>query len=177
MRHIGLGPAFRACNRRVIGQMLDFYEQFHAREPANVSFMRFPASAEGIGNVADTVFVHVFHSKKAFQIASTFIVAFRFIIPQQASDRKLNLHSWLAASKQNPSQDHVELLLRDLAQVTSSPNTSSAISRSCSSAVSRSKIISRAMTPGSGRLSEFSRDSSRSQKMSRLALSRAIRSA
>ena len=56
--------------------MLDFYEQFHAREPANVSFMRFPASAEGIGNVADTVFVHVFHSKKAFQITSTFIAAF-----------------------------------------------------------------------------------------------------
>ena len=52
--------------------------------------------------------------------------------------------------------------------------TSSAISRNCSNAPSRSSMMPRRMTAGAGRLSESSRLSSLSQKMSRLALSRAM---
>jgi hypothetical protein len=51
-----------------------------------------------------------------------------------------------------------------------------AIPRNCSSAASRLSAISVASTSGSGRLSVSSRLSSLSQKMSRLALSRATRS-
>jgi hypothetical protein len=51
---------------------------------------------------------------------------------------------------------------------------SSAINRNCSRAASRSSTISAAMTSGSGRLSVSSSDSSRSQKMSRFTLSRAM---
>jgi len=57
----------------------------------------------------------------------------------------------------------------------STPNCS-AICRNCSSATSRSAIISVAITSGSGRLALSSKLSSRSQKMSRLTLSRAINS-
>jgi hypothetical protein len=49
---------------------------------------------------------------------------------------------------------------------------STAISRDCSRAASRSSTISCVRTSGSGRLSDSSRLSSLSQKMSRLALSR-----
>ena len=59
----------------------------------------------------------------------------------------------------------------------SSPDPRSfAISRNCSNAASRSSTISWAMMSGLGRLAESSRDSSFSQKMSRLALSRAMSS-
>src|SRR5690606_9272155 len=49
--------------------------------------------------------------------------------------------------------------------------TSSAIALNCSNAACRSSAISRAITSGGGRLAESSRDSSLSQKMSRLTLS------
>jgi hypothetical protein len=62
-------------------------------------------------------------------------------------------------------------------QADSAPARSPAISRNCSSAASRSSTISCAMTSGGGRLSLSARASSLSQKMSRLALSRAISSA
>ena len=53
---------------------------------------------------------------------------------------------------------------------------SPAINRNCSSAASRSSTISKAITPGAGRLSLSANESSFSQKMSRLVLSRAISS-
>jgi len=53
---------------------------------------------------------------------------------------------------------------------------SSAISRNCSGADSRSFTISAGKTSGSGKFSVSSRDSSRIQKMSRFALSRATSS-
>ena len=53
---------------------------------------------------------------------------------------------------------------------------SSATAANCSSAACRSSTISAARTSGSGRLAVSSNDSSRSQKMSRLTLSRAISS-
>ena len=56
--------------------------------------------------------------------------------------------------------------------ILSPASKSSAISRNYSKAAWRSSTISTAMTPGSGRFSESSRDSSLSQKISRLALSR-----
>jgi hypothetical protein len=57
-----------------------------------------------------------------------------------------------------------------------SPPKSAAISRNCSRAASRSSTISWASTSGSGRLSDSSRLSSLSQKISRLALSRLMSS-
>src|SRR5438445_1537036 len=51
-----------------------------------------------------------------------------------------------------------------------------AMRRNCSKADSRSSTISWAMMSGAGRLSDDSRDSSLSQKMSRLALSRVTNS-
>jgi hypothetical protein len=62
----------------------------------------------------------------------------------------------------------------DLAE--DSPPRSFAIRRNCSSAASRSSTISWAMMSGLGRLAESSRESSLSQKMSRLALSRVMSS-
>ena len=53
---------------------------------------------------------------------------------------------------------------------------SSVISRNCSSAACKSSTISAARMPGSGRSAVSSSDSSRSQKISRLTLSRAISS-
>jgi hypothetical protein len=57
-----------------------------------------------------------------------------------------------------------------------SPPRSAAINLNCSSAASRSSTISCAMTSGGGKLSESASASSRSQKTSRLDLSRAVSS-
>ena len=64
----------------------------------------------------------------------------------------------------------------ELAAVSFQSFSSSSMPRNYSSAVSRLSTISRARIAGSGRLSESSRHSSLSQKMSRLALSRFTRS-
>jgi hypothetical protein len=61
MGQICLGPAFRAGNSRVIGQMLNFHQQPHVRKPANVAFVPFSAAAELFGCNIVMLFIHSFH--------------------------------------------------------------------------------------------------------------------
>ena len=81
--------------------------------------------------------------------------------------------SWNCATGRGASGWGVPRLVSDQS---GSPAKSPAISSSCSSAARRSSRISSAIMSGGGRLAESSMLSSRSQKMSRLALSRLIRS-
>jgi hypothetical protein len=61
MGQVCLGPAFRACNGRAVGQMLDLHEQPHMRKPANVTFMHLSATAVSFSDIVVTLIGHVFH--------------------------------------------------------------------------------------------------------------------